>query len=478
MFEPHLGMNDPSGGDNKSFNDDSNTSAKDLLAELDRIAPIKAFDAFPKVQSTYTERSRRGGILTALVGGIIFLLILNDLGEFMFGAPTFSFHVDPTVDTKELQLNVDLTVAMPCHYLSIDVRDVVGDRLHLSDDFVKDGTVWETGRALNVQSWLINQIYEPDRPAAATIPSANQVVHDAHRGSRTPLTLPKPTRQTSTSSGLRRIFSSLFGSSSSSSSQPVNPNVSNRRPPSPKDNLRRNIKGFRKTENWRPTEGPEQGKACRVYGSVGVKRVTGNLHVTTLGHGYMSWEHTGHDLMNLSHIIHEFSFGPFFPAIAQPLDMTYVKTEEKFPIFQYFLSVVPTTYIDSSRRKIQTSQYAVTDYSRTVEHGRGVPGIFFKFDLEALSMTVEERTTTLYQFLIRLAGVIGGVWTTAAFALRILTRAEKEVKVKVLKTEKPYTPSVLPSPGGGGGGGGMGSGKMGMARRSSSYFGQVDAGYR
>jgi hypothetical protein len=32
-----------------------------------------------------------------------------------------------------------------------------------------------------------------------------------------------------------------------------------------------------------------------VYGSVGVKRVTGNLHVTTLGHGYMSWEHTGHD---------------------------------------------------------------------------------------------------------------------------------------------------------------------------------------
>jgi hypothetical protein len=153
----------------------------------------------------------------------------------------------------------------------------------------------------------------------------------------------------------------------------------------------------------------------------------------------------------------------------------------------------------------------VTDYSRTVEHGRGVPGIFFKFDLEALSMTVEERTTTLYQFLIRLAGVIGessdmhyissrglqilgtdilcslrvwlelwlltlgGVWTTAAFALRILTRAEKEVKVKVLKTEKPYTPSVLPSPGGGGG---VGSGKMGMARRSSSYFGQVDAGYR
>jgi hypothetical protein len=56
---------------------------------------------------------------------------------------------------RDLQLNVDLTVAMPCHCeydctvafereltlldLTIDLRDAVGDRLHLSDDFVKEG---------------------------------------------------------------------------------------------------------------------------------------------------------------------------------------------------------------------------------------------------------------------------------------------------------------------------------------------------
>ena len=56
---------------------------------------------------------------------------------------------------RNFQLNVDLTVAMPCHCwvvalvkgqsadpvtdLTIDLRDAVGDRLHLSDDFVKDG---------------------------------------------------------------------------------------------------------------------------------------------------------------------------------------------------------------------------------------------------------------------------------------------------------------------------------------------------
>jgi len=46
---------------------------------------------------------------------------------------------------------------------------------------------------------------------------------------------------------------------------------------------------------------------------------------------------------------------------------------------QYFLSVVPTTYIDRSGRTLYTNQYSVTDMSRETEHGRGVPGIFFKY---------------------------------------------------------------------------------------------------
>jgi hypothetical protein len=46
---------------------------------------------------------------------------------------------------------------------------------------------------------------------------------------------------------------------------------------------------------YRPTVPKiEEGPACRIYGSVKVKKVTANLHVTTLGHGYMSFEHTDH----------------------------------------------------------------------------------------------------------------------------------------------------------------------------------------
>lgn len=45
--------------------------------------------------------------------------------------------------------------------------------------------------------------------------------------------------------------------------------------------------------------------------------------------------------MNLSHIVHEFSFGPFFPAIAQPLDQSYEITEQRKLIFFFPLPPSP-----------------------------------------------------------------------------------------------------------------------------------------
>ncbi len=72
-----------------------------------------------------------------------------------------------------------------------------------------------------------------------------------------------------------------------------------------------------------------------------------------------------------------------------------------------------------------------------------MPGIFFKYDLEAMTLIIRERTTSFYQFLIRLIGVIGGVWTVAAFGLRVVDRAQKEV-FKSKRSDKEYIPSSIP----------------------------------
>ena len=72
-----------------------------------------------------------------------------------------------------------------------------------------------------------------------------------------------------------------------------------------------------------------------------------------------------------------------------------------FVSYQYFLTVVPTTYIAPRSSPLDTAQYSVTHYTRVLEHHRGTPGIFFKFDLEPIHMTIHQRTTTLAAFLLR-----------------------------------------------------------------------------
>ncbi len=108
---------------------------------------IKQFDAFPKTESLYHQRSSRGGLLTVFVSIALFFLLLTETSSYFFKEHSYDFIVDTAVG-DEMQINIDMTVAMKCHYLTIDVRDAVGDRLHVSDlEFKKDGTTFEIGHA-------------------------------------------------------------------------------------------------------------------------------------------------------------------------------------------------------------------------------------------------------------------------------------------------------------------------------------------
>jgi len=83
-----------------------------------------------------------------------------------------------------------------------------------------------------------------------------------------------------------------------------------------------------------------------------------------------------------------------------------------FTMFQYFVSLVPTTYTDAlTGSSLKTYQYYVTDHRRTLGHeaNAGIPGIFIKYDFEAVSVDIaEERNFTFAHFLVRLCGIIGG----------------------------------------------------------------------
>ncbi|KAF8992351.1 endoplasmic reticulum vesicle transporter-domain-containing protein [Cyathus striatus] len=87
--------------------------------------------------------------------------------------------------------------------------------------------------------------------------------------------------------------------------------------------------------------------------------------------------------------------------------------------YQYFLHVVSITYTTPRSTPLHTHQYSVTHYTRTLEHNRGTPGIFFKFDIDPLSITIHQRTTSLLQLFIRVVGVVGVVFVCVGYGLRV-----------------------------------------------------------
>jgi hypothetical protein len=116
---------------------------------------------------------------------------------------------------------------------------------------------------------------------------------------------------------------------------------------------------------------------------------------------------------NFSHIISELSFGAFYPSLLNPLDRTVEETPNHFHKFQYFLSIVPTVYTVSSSnayqsRTIFTNQYAVTEQSHMVGE-RTVPGIFFKYDIEPILLSVEESRDGFLRFVVKVVNVVSGV---------------------------------------------------------------------
>ncbi|KAJ1567341.1 hypothetical protein HK405_006319, partial [Cladochytrium tenue] len=118
--------------------------------------------------------------------------------------------------------------------------------------------------------------------------------------------------------------------------------------------------------------------ACRIRGDVVVNKVSGMLHFTALGHGHMDAHHVAHDALNFTHRVDRLSFGKFYPGLVNPLDHSLEIANEHFEMFQYFVSVVPTIYVDRNRafgsKYVLTNQYAVTDYTRVLgSEQNGIP---------------------------------------------------------------------------------------------------------
>lgn len=92
------------------------------------IIAFKLIHFAAKVAPTYTTQSSQGGLVTILLSLFCVYLIWGELGSYFAGIEEQQFVVDNRVGW-DMQINFDITVAMPCITLHVNVQDAAGDRL-------------------------------------------------------------------------------------------------------------------------------------------------------------------------------------------------------------------------------------------------------------------------------------------------------------------------------------------------------------
>jgi hypothetical protein len=167
----------------------------------------------------------------------------------------------------------------------------------------------------------------------------------------------------------------------------------------------------------------ETNEGCNVHGIVALSTGGGNFHIAP-GH---SLEQFGNEAkltfvdiivgafetFNASHTIHKLHFGNDFPGNTYQLDGQDRFVDDNFIMHQYYIQVVPTLYKFLNGTSIQTNQFSVTEHKRHVHPGsnRGLPGVYFFYELSPLHVEFEEYRLGLIRFFTSVCAVVGGVFT-------------------------------------------------------------------
>lgn len=192
---------------------------------------------------------------------------------------------------------------------------------------------------------------------------------------------------------------------------------------------------------------PAGVEGCSIKGVLEVPKVGGNFHFATgtLGGGKAGSFITLRNGVfmlggpssgaNLSHTIHHLSFGDDFPGLLNPLEEVTNIVPTDVGQYQFHIKVIPTMYKPLRRRHILSNQYSISEQFVRLDllsamQGGNQPGIYFYYDFFPVIMEYRERKPSFLNFLTRVCGIIGGIFTVAGVIDGILHRASESVKKK------------------------------------------------
>lgn len=106
-----------------------------------------------------------------------------------------------------------------------------------------------------------------------------------------------------------------------------------------------------------------------------------------------------------------------------------------FCALQYYLKVVPTTYVTLANSTIASNQYSVTEHyvepqPDIVGPNGQLPGIFFFYDLSPIKVKYQEVRRPFLTFITSACAIIGGVFTISGIVDSTLFTAQRAVRKK------------------------------------------------
>jgi hypothetical protein len=360
------------------------------------MAPLRSFDAFAKPIDSIRERSISGGFITLFASAVAALLFLSQIIVYLQVQTRHSMHLADSAPSllfgdidNHRNMNINKKLAA---YRMIPLRvHVTFPHLNCAAmDYSHDGNSWSSGTF--------------------------EHYHEA------PFTFSK--RKPTLTEYKKAIFKNGVGGPDAKSKTTDN-------------------------KKYRLEEG------CTIIGTLHVPRVGGVLSISVSPEAWRratSMLSFGVDLFspsrnpdpfhgrlpNVTHYIHDVTFGSHFPSGANPLQDAHhvMDNGSGVALANVMVKLVPTTYKRTFHAAQETYQASITRHivqpeTLASQHSTLLPGLLITYDFTPLAVRHVESRENWLVFISSLLGIVGGVFVTISLVSGCLVNSAQAVAKKL-----------------------------------------------
>jgi hypothetical protein len=174
-------------------------------------------------------------------------------------------------------------------------------------------------------------------------------------------------------------------------------------------------------------------EGCQLYGNFEVMKVPGNFHVSSEAYGHIIGQLIAEGIyeFDVSHRINHMSFGDesyiklimtnFNTGILNPIDSTEkIQKTGETKKYEYYLKVVPTTYVDLKGEKYNVHQFTFNQNESDADVM--IPTLYFRYDISPILVKIVQYRDEVFHFFVQICAIIGGVFTVTGILDTMLNR--------------------------------------------------------